>query len=257
METLTEKKTYNTTKQILLTAEYPRETRSYKPIYHNQLIDLTLEAIDKAGFQLDTELYTSAKDGKQANGRYSIKNVADNEMCLQIGWQNSYDKSLSLKFAIGTKIFICQNGMVRGDFGNFKKKHVGEIQQFTPQMITDYILQAGEVFTTIQKDRDILKQIEISPKLRAELLGRIYFEEEIIKADQIAIIKKELKVPTHNYGCENSAWELYNHCTFALKESHPTNYFQQHADLHTFFIDKSGLVPQLPDFKDVPSELVF
>jgi len=232
---------YNTTKDILLSAEYPTQTRSYKPIYHNQLIDLTLESIHKAGFELEKELYTCTREGKQANGRYTIKNVADKEMCLQIGWQNSYDKTLSLKFAIGAKIFICANGVVTGDFGNFKKKHMGEIQTFTPNMIIDYILQAGDVFTTIQNDRDKLKQIEISPKVRAELLGRMYFEEEIIKADQIAIIKKEIKLPTHNYNCDNSAWELYNHCTFALKESHPSNYFQQHSDLHSFFTHKSGL----------------
>ena len=97
---------YNTTKELLLKAEYPVETKSYKPIYHNQLIDLTLESIHRAGFELENEIYTSAKDGKQANGRYTIKNVADKEMCLQIGWQNSYDKTLSLKFALGAKIFI-------------------------------------------------------------------------------------------------------------------------------------------------------
>jgi len=233
--------TYSTTKEVLLNTEYPIETKSYKPIYHGQLIDLTLESIHKAGFELEKEIYTFAKDGKQANGRYNIKNVADKEMCLQIGWQNSYDKTLSLKFAIGAQIFICQNGVVRGDFGNFKKKHMGKIQSFTPNMITDYILQAGDVFTNIQKDRDKLKQIQISSKIRAELLGRMYFEEEIIKADQIAIIKKEIKLPTHNYNCSNSAWELYNYCTFALKESHPVNYFQQHSDLHSFFIKKSGL----------------
>lgn len=236
---------YTTTKEILLAAEYPLETRSYKPISHNQLIDLTLQGILDAGFELDKETYSCTKSGSQANGRYTIKNVADSEMQLQIGWQNSYDKSLSLKFAIGTSIFICSNGCVRGNYGNFKKKHVGEIRTFTPTAISEYIKGAGESFELIQKDRDKLKTIEISPKIRAELLGRMYFEEEIIKADQIALIKKELVIPTYDYRCKNSAWELYNYCNFALKNSHPANYFQQHSDLHTFFTEKSGLFGDL------------
>lgn len=244
MEVLEEIKTYSSTKELLLQTELPLQTRSYKPISHNQLIDLTLESILKAGFELDSELYTSARNGNQANGRYTIKNVADNEMQLQIGWQNSYDKSLSLKFAIGSQIFICANGVVRGDFGNFKKKHVGEIQTFTPQMITEYISQAGEVFTHIQQDRNKLKQVEISPKIRAELLGRMYFEQEIINAHQVGIIKKELVNPSFNYNCPNSGWELYNYCNFALKDSHPANYFQQHSDLHKFFVDDSGLLTE-------------
>ena len=96
----------NFTKELLLTTPLPQETKSYKPISHEQLIDLTLTGIEKSGFKLETELYSSAQEGNIANGRYTISNVADNEMQLQIGWQNSYNKQLTLKFALGTQIFI-------------------------------------------------------------------------------------------------------------------------------------------------------
>jgi len=99
-------KTYSTTKYLLTGAEVPRETRSYKPVSHGQLIDLTMESIHQAGFALDKESYSAARDGNVANGRFSIRNVADKEMQLQIGWQNSYDKSLSLKFALGVQVII-------------------------------------------------------------------------------------------------------------------------------------------------------
>jgi len=49
------KKSYVTAKDILLTAEIPQETKTYKPISHQQLIDLTLESIHQAGFTLDKE----------------------------------------------------------------------------------------------------------------------------------------------------------------------------------------------------------
>ena len=157
--------TYNTAKGALLAAPIPQETKTYKPISHNQLMDLTLESIYQAGFTLDQELYTSAREGKVANGKFTIKNVADTEMQLQIGWQNSYDKSLSLKFAVGTKIFICANGCVSGDYGAFKKKHVGEIQTFTPQAITEYIKGAGDAFRRMQDEREAMKEIEISKNI--------------------------------------------------------------------------------------------
>lgn len=98
--------TYITAKDILISTPVPSATRTYRPVSHTQLMDLTLDSIHKAGFKLDNETYASAREGKVANGKFTIKNVADSEMQLQIGWQNSYDKSLSLKFAIGTKIFI-------------------------------------------------------------------------------------------------------------------------------------------------------
>ena len=117
-------------KDIMLTAPIPKETRTYKPVSHQELIDLTLESIHQAGFDLDNQYYTAAREGDVATGKYTIKNVKDNDMQLQIAWQNSYDKTTTLKFAIGTKIFICENGMVSGDHGSFARKHVGGIQEF-------------------------------------------------------------------------------------------------------------------------------
>ncbi len=176
-------------------------------------------------------------DGQVANGRFSISNVADSEMQLQIGWQNSYNKQLTLKFAIGTRILVCSNGCVSGDFGAFKKKHVGEIQSFTPSAIVDYIAQAGEAFTLMQQQRESMKQIEITKRTKAELVGRMMLEEQFITSTQLNIISRELKAPTHDYNAKDSLWELYNYTTFAMKESHPGLWMDSHIKAHKFFND--------------------
>lgn len=237
-----ETQSYNTTKNILVNAVIPSSTRSYKAVSHAQLIDLTLESIHQAGFELQTELYSSARNGNVANGRFAIKNVADSEMQLQIGWQNSYDKSLSLKFAIGTKIFICENGCVSGDYGAFKKKHQGEIQTFTPQAITEYIKRAGEAFKKMQEEREVMKTIELDRRVQAELIGRMIIEEQFIESTQLNIIKRELEKPTHDYGAANSLWELYQFTTFSMKEVHPSLWMNNHIDAHNFFTQASGIV---------------
>jgi hypothetical protein len=240
--------TYNTTRDLLLRAEIPQQTRTYKPVSHGELIDLTLNSINNAGFKLDKELYSSARNGNIANGRFTISDVADSEMQLQIGWQNSYDKSLTLKFAIGTRIFICQNGCVSGDYGAFKKKHVGEIQTFTPGAITEYIKAAGDAFKRMQEERDAMKQIELTKRVKAELIGRMIIEEGFIQSTQLNIINGELSSPTHNYGAPGSLWELYNFTTFAMKEIHPTLWMNNHIKAHEFFVNESGvLVSPLPE----------
>ena len=232
----------NFTKELLLSTPLPEQTNTYKPISHEQLIDLTLSGIEKSGFKLETELYSSAQEGNIANGRYTISNVADNEMKLQIGWQNSYNKQLTLKFALGTQIIICQNGMVSGDFGAFKKKHVGEIQTFTPQAITDYIKSAEEAFKRIQVEREAMKQIEVDKRVISELIGRLYIEEELIQSTQLNIIQRELKKPTHNYGAQGSLWELYQFTTFSMKEIHPRLWMENHMDVHKFFTEQAGII---------------
>jgi len=249
-----ETKSYDVAKQILLSAEVPQQTRTYKPVSHAELIDLTLGGIEKAGFSLDTETYTAAGGGQVANGRFTIRNVADSEMQLQIGWQNSYNKTLTLKFAIGTRIFICKNGCVSGDYGAFKKKHQGEIQTFTPQAITDYIKSAGDAFQRMQAERERMKQIEISGRVKAELIGRMMIEQEFIQSTQLNIIKKELKNPTHDYGAKDSLWELYNFTTFAMKEIHPTLWMEQHIDAHNFFVNESGILVNSLNREIIPAD---
>ena len=229
--------TFNTTKELIMNTPVPVQTRTYKPVSHSSLIDLTLDSISKAGFTLDKETYSSAVDGQIANGRFSISNVADSEMQLQIGWQNSYNKQLTLKFAIGTRILVCQNGCVSGDFGAFKKKHVGEIQTFTPGAIIDYIKSAGETFTLMQKQREQMKQIEITRRTKAELIGRMMIEEQFIASTQLNIIQRELQSPTHDYNAKDSLWELYNYTTFAMKETHPAQWMDRHIKAHKFFND--------------------
>jgi hypothetical protein len=234
-------KTYESAKSILINAEIPQQTRTYKPVSHERLIDLTLESIHQSGFELSSESYSSARNGNVANGKFAIKNVADSEMQLQIGWQNSYDKSLSLKFAIGTKIFICSNGCVSGDYGAFKKKHQGEIQEFTPQAITEYIQRAGDAFQRMQAERETMKSIDVSRRVQAELIGRMIVEEQFIESTQLNIIRKELENPTHDYGASGSLWELYQFTTFSMKEVHPTLWMDNHIDAHNFFTGAAGI----------------
>jgi hypothetical protein len=232
--------TYSTTKYFLTGTELPKETRTYKPVSHGQLIDLTLESIDKAGFMLDSEKYSAARDGNIANGRFTISNIADKEMQLQIGWQNSYDKSLSLKFAIGTQIIVCQNGMVSGDYGAFKRKHQGDVQEFTPSAIIEYIKAAGDGFRKMQDERELMKHVQIDARITAELVGRMILEKEFIESTQVNMIKRELKKPTFDYGAPESLWELYQYTTYAMKDVHPTLWMGNHVDAHEFFVNASG-----------------
>ena len=231
---------YNTTLQDLVAVKLPAQTNRYKPVSHAQLIDTTLNSIEQSGFKLDRQTYTWAGDGQVANGRYTISNVADSEMQIQIGWQNSYNKQVSLKFAIGIHVFICSNGMVNGDMGTFKRKHVGDIQEFTPQSITEYIKSAGDSFREMQIQRELMKQVELTKRQQGELIGRMIVEEGFISSSELNIIRKELQHPTHNYGAENSLWELYQHTTFSLKETHPINWMTDHMSAHSFFVNAQG-----------------
>ena len=56
------------TKDLLLATKLPKKTKSYSPVPHKTVIETTLEALDKANIKVLSEMYTSARDGRQANG---------------------------------------------------------------------------------------------------------------------------------------------------------------------------------------------
>lgn len=230
------KRDYLVTSYELCDVPVPKETKTYKPVPYCDLIDLTLNGAKEVGLELINATYRATENKQIATARYDFSYGTDDEMGLSIAWQNSYNKQVSLKFAIGAHVFVCSNGACFGDIGSFKKKHVGEIQTVTPTMIKDYLSTATDVYERMVSQKETMKKIPVNEYRKGSVLGHLYFIEDILKETQVAIIKKELKKPTHNYNAPGSVWELYNIVTFALKGIHPAEYIETHGKVHEFFM---------------------
>ena len=225
-----------TTLSNLLSVAHPEQTSTYKPILYGDLDTLVKQDIEKAGFQLESTRFLSAHEGLQADGIYYLKSGQDKEMGMQIAWQNSYDKKVPLRFAVGGYVFLCTNGAMVGDLGLFYAKHQGEIQQITPGTLTEIILNAGNKFDQMIVEREKMKEISLTKRTCAELVGRLFIEEQIINTTQMGIISREIENPSFNYGeNKNSLWQLYNDCTLAFKQDHPAHYMTRHIQTHQFF----------------------
>lgn len=225
-------------KEYLLQVAIPEQTNTYKPVTHAELIRVTLQSIQDCRFELIKEIYTYRKEGLVANGKYLLKYGDDPDMSLMIAWQNSYDKSLSLKFAIGTWVFICENGCVSGNMGTFRSKHVGDVQTVSPAILREYICKAGKQFNTMVDQKEAMKGIEITPKERAALLGVLFIDKQLITSTQLNQVKKTIEMPQYNYGCPNSVWEIYNYVTESLRDISPQYWLGAQIDIHKFFINE-------------------
>ncbi len=227
-------------------APLPERTESYTPIAHG-IIDLkTKEVLKSMDFKISNTYYRTSSDGLVAQAEYHLEYGNDPEMGLMVAWQNSYNKAVSFKYAVGAHVYVCANGCVAGDLGAYRRKHTGTADYESLEIIKTYLLAAKSIFDRLIKDKEHLKQINLSPRKMAELMGRMYIEKEIITSTQLNIMKREFEQPTHDYGVPVcNAWNLYNITTFAFKQENPKNWMKRHIDLHNFFND---------EFKDVPTE---
>jgi hypothetical protein len=228
-------------KQFLIDTPLPDTTRTYKCISHKQLMDITLESLDKCGFELSKEIYTSSAGGNKANGKYYLKYGNDHDMGLMIAWQNSYDKSLSLKFGVGTHVWICENGLICADMARFKSKHVGQVQTITPAELKEAICRAGEGFEHMILQKERMKEIEVSKKVQAELLGRMFIQDAIINSTQLNIIKGQIEKPEFDYGFKGSVWETLNHVTYSQRTATPDKWMERSMKTHKFFIEEFNI----------------
>jgi len=229
------------TEQHIRNTPLPAHGKRYKAIPHGYIIDETRKELTKAGFQISQELYKTTFDGQIAQGVYHLNYGTDKDMGLMFAWSNSYNKMMRFKCAVGAQVFICMNGVVSGDLANYKRKHTGSALVDVTNAIQLQISHAKEYYDNLVADKEMLKQINLDRATQASVIGRLLIEQEVLSISQVSVVQRELDKPTFQYSNNpNSAWDLYNHITLALKDSHPLSYLNDHQKVHNFFVNEFG-----------------
>jgi len=243
-------KTTYMTEDRLRAIPLPTHGGQYAVVPHGTIIDETKQQLISAGFEIEKELYKTSLDGQIAQGVYHLKYGNDADMGLMFAWSNSYNKQQRFKCAAGAQVFICMNGVVSGDMSNFNRKHMGKnAMQDVVASIQNQIANAKTYFDNLVTDKNMLKNIILTPRDKGRILGELFANDEILTLTQVGIVKRELDKPTHTYNADaNSAWTMYNHITYALEESHPGHYIGDHQKVHQYFVNQYGqlIVPAMP-----------
>ncbi len=234
-------KTQFVTEQHIRNAALPQHGKRYTVIPHGYIIDQTRAELANAGFVINQELYKTSLDGQVAQGVYHLNYGTDQDMGLMFAWSNSYNKMMRFKCAVGAQVFICMNGVVSGDLANYKRKHTGSALVDVTNSIQFQINHAKEYYNNLVADKEMLKQVTLSTSEAGSVVGKLFFDQEILTLTQVGLVKREIDTPTHQYNAPaDSAWTLYNHITLALKDSHPLTYLSDHQKLHNFFVNEFG-----------------
>ncbi len=245
------------TRHYLENAPLPSHGDTYTVISHKDIIENTLNMLNASGFNVKSELYRASVNASVAQGIYYIEPSvhmsdqikSETELGMMFGWTNSYNKTIRFQCAIGGYVMVCNNGMVSGDMMNFARKHTGSADYEVKMQISNQIKNAEKYYQKILDDRDSLRQVVLSNKQQAELLGRLYVDKEILDVSQITTVKSEMKDPSYDYNCDaDNAWAFYNHVTHALKKSHPRSWLSDTQKFHDFMVvdvlGQMGIKPQ-------------
>lgn len=231
-------KTRYATKGEVMNAPLPQHEQTYTVIPHSRVIDVTLQELQNSGFYIKNEKYKEARGCNIVQGIYHLENRDDPDMGLMFAWTNSYDKSMRFKCAVGGHVFVCDNGVISGDMSSWARKHTGTADQEMEDTVTNQIRNATGSFGKLIQQKNEIKNIRLDKSEQGEIIGKLFIEHEVLTLTQLGIVQRELAKPSYQYGVSHdSAWALYNHITFALKESHPLSFISDHETVHKVFID--------------------
>ena len=221
----------NEVEKLIIGTEIPEKTKSYTPVSHGSIITRIEEMCESNSLSIVDRSYQTDSGYNKVTGKYTL-NLKDDDIGCMLAFQNSYDKTMSAKFAVGASVFICSNGMVLGDH-TMKRKHTGTSDFDLTYFIEDAINASVDNFKKTINLRDEMKDVTISENVLNELIGEMFIQDNILRTEQLTFMRKEYKNPTFDYGVDkNNLWNIYNLFTDSIeRKSHPSLYFKQHRSV--------------------------
>jgi len=224
---------FSVKKEELFNVPIPQKTDSYTPVPNRDLILAIEEVLDNYGYNTIAEHYELGGKGQQMFGYKTLVSPSyngDGEQQRTLGFRNSYNKSLAVGIVSGSRVIVCSNLMFEGDIVKLRK-HTTNVFADLYNMIVDAILGIEINFEKLLKDTERLKSCEISKTDMAELLGKMFIEEELITSTQLNHIKNSWKEKGEEH---MTGWDFMNYCTDSMKVLHPSTRIDSQLKVHNY-----------------------
>ena len=240
------KKIQDCSKAHLISIDLPVHGDSYTVISHESVMNYAFTELANAGFVIATEEYRATADGQIAQGIYKLTYNSDPELSMMFAWTNSYNKQVRFKCGIGAYVHQTGTVMVCGDMGSWARKHTGSADEETVQTIKDQIADATKYYDQLVADKEAMKDISMTKRKQAQMLGILFAEYQILTTEQASMIRNQMDRPSYVFADSNSLWAFYNYVTTALQHSHPKTWMEDQRVLHYFMSSVNNFnVPKL------------
>ena len=224
----------------------PKETRTYKPVSHFDLVANTTSMGDmflqNQGYELESQNYALGRKGKHMFFNLNYKKLTttgQDTTGLTIGGRNSYDKSTTIGIAVGMRVFICDNLAFSGDQVTYLRKHTGNVYEDLEVILMRTMKNADTEFKRMDLESQAMREVRLTNNDAYRNLG-VLFGNNILTSRQLPVACNEWKKPQHDAFKERNMWSFYNACTEALKSSPPKDILTRHTKLHKTLCGRGG-----------------
>jgi len=226
------------TEQYLRQVDTPNHPAPYSVIPHAFIIDKVREIANKFGITIDAEIFSAGNLGNEARGFVKLGFLNDPDIECMLTWVNSYNKKIKFSCLVGGYIsesdtpFVFHNAEYK-----WIRKHTGTAFEETESNIYNLLSDINIHFKTVSKEKDALKNKTLTEGGLAELLGKIYFTNDILSIEVASMIRRNTlkELPTN-------LWELFKIIAVATKELDPKKWYDTLTKTHYFFLNEYDLL---------------
>ena len=213
----------------------PQETDTYKPLPHYDLAFNTMrigqEMMAGKGFQVDKASFGLSTTGDRMFGVVSFQNGLQG-LGLAVGFRNSYDKSMSAGFAIGGRVFVCDNLAIAGELVVMRRHTGGIIEELRDRLVVTFH-KATTTWTKLVEDRQRMQDTTLDDDLAYGIMGRAY-GRGLLESRLLPRVAGEWKRPQHDEFSPRCLWSLYNAFTEVYKGLPVHRVMDRHIKFHKF-----------------------
>ena len=225
----------------------PDKTRSYNPVPHYTGVSLVEDALTKRRFTLSEPRHYVSKNRKQFWSMYAVSHTNLPNTGGQFQWEiavrNSYDRTMSFGLAVGTRIFVCTNGMMEAD-SFMRTRHTKNVWDRVPELIQASV---SNIFNEAKST-----SLRFEAYKNADAHSDQYVDHVIVEAMRRGIInpagidevQKHWRTPQHPEFEDRNVWSLMNAFTSRDRGRSPfgpTGHQKRMSDLTSLLNEKYDL----------------
>lgn len=211
----------------------PEATRTWHPVSHDRVVEMTTSALTNAGYKIEQSHFGLAKHGKRLFGTFDVQSEIAGGVGLAVGIRSSLDQQFAIGFCCGSRVFVCDNLAFRSDT-TVKRKHT----RFGADRFYDAICQEVSNLEAYRKNEALwinaMQEKAIDDRTAADLILR-GFEKDVIGVQAIPQVLKEWREPSLESQAPRNAWGLFNAFTYVLKTHRTHEIARRSINLRSLF----------------------
>ncbi len=195
----------------------PAAEGKWKPVPHGTVLDYAERALIDAGYQIDNMQLGLTRNDARFFATLTLRSDVASGVSLAVGLRSSVDKSISLQWCCGARVFVCDNLSFRSEQVIARKHTTHGVTRYQEAIckavsgLASYRDQEGQRIRTMQ-------QRLIDDHFAESFLLRAYQDEGMLSPRTLPVALKEWRESSFEEFREKTVWSLYNAVTFALGE---------------------------------------